>query len=295
MRQFVVIFLLVCSIFLSGCRFQKNEEPDERAAFGESKGTVLNSRTPLLITPEAFNVLPVYCVEQQGRTPQPVLTYPFVIREDIDFSTLKIALQSEPSSDIRINGQSLEPIPATYFLTEDFRLYEIGPYVNRGVNSVQWYPVSDEQERDKKAFLLGAFRLQRGEKGYEIGLPVSLRLGNRNEQGLYFYPDAVSYSKIYRISENKCSYLLTLPEWKGKKATVYINKMRAGDIRQDSGLDITSFLIKGENLIDVRVFGYPENTLLPFTPGDHYQSPVLPDSLFLPVGLYEDFMIKQYQ
>lgn len=296
--KFIKILLLLPVLFMTGCRFQSNGKPEEAASsYQEEAGITLESKTPLLITPEALNVLPVAGITQQPAraTDNEVVRYPFFIREEIDFSTLKIAIQSDINSEIRINNRKLAPIPSTYFLTENFRMYEIGPFVNPGINTVQWYLPAHEKERDKNAFILGVFGLYPATGRYEIGRPVPLRLGDWSKQGMFFYPDAVSYSKIYVLPENKYTYVLSLPEWKGNRSVVYINKKQASEITEQAALlDVTSYLDAGENIVDVRIFGYTENTMVPFRHPEALAGDSLGTLYCKPVGLFRDFILKRH-
>lgn len=273
------------------------------------------SQSSMLITPDASNILPVdfVSVEVENKLHQGIsifrihellrnfagnfqVIYPFEVKENIDFSTLKCALDVDTVCEVRINRQLVLPIPSSCFINEDYHLYEIGKHTICGKNEIVVSYQSKRQMKEQMAFILGVFSVRPAISGFHILQPEMLQTGSWEKQGMSFYSDAVTYSKIYIFGKDKSAGVLYLPEWHGTSAMVFVNKELAGIIGQDERkLNISRFLLSGENKVDVKILGIKENTTGPFYLQDTL-SQIPPSGYsykFLPSGLYGDFTIGE--
>jgi len=92
-----------------------------------------------------------------------------------------------------------------------------------------------------------------------------------NRQGMPFYAEGVSYKRKFAITKPNAKYSVTLPDWYGSLARVYVNGRLAGRIyRQPWKCDVTEAIQEGTNTIDVVVVGTLKNTL-----GPHHNNPPL--------------------
>lgn len=99
---------------------------------------------------------------------------------------------------------------------------------------------------------------------------VPVRLG-WDKQGHPFYAEGVRYTQSYLVSELEGEYLVCLPDWYGSVAMVRVNGKLAGHIFcAPWECDVTKFLKRGKNEIEVTVIGTLKNTL-----GPHHGNPPL--------------------
>jgi len=156
-------------------------------------------------------------------------------------------------------------------------------------------------------YLIGDFCVEPAERGWKIVSAYPLKLGSWKHQGLPLYTNGVSYSKQFKIDDLTKHYFVKLNQWKGTVAAIRVNGREAGIIGWPPyELDITRFVRKGENQIDVRVYGSLKNLLGPHhgvkqhgivtpwiwryapkiqPPGDQYD--------LIDYGLFEDFVVLQ--
>jgi hypothetical protein len=131
-----------------------------------------------------------------------------------------------------------------------------------------------------------------------------------NEQGHPFYAHGVGYRQQFKVAERKGRFVVALPAWYGSVARVDVNGKAAGYIVSSPWeLDVTKQLKRGDNTIEVVVFGTLKNTLGPHhgghalgsawpgmfqngpkdgpPPGEQYAS--------VGYGLFEPFVLKRIQ
>jgi hypothetical protein len=129
-----------------------------------------------------------------------------------------------------------------------------------------------------------------------------------NEQGHPFYAHGVAYRQRFKVTDKQGRFGVSLPAWYGSVARVDVNGQRAGYIVAPPWeLEVTKQLKRGDNTIEVVVFGTLKNTL-----GPHHGNPGLgsawpgmfqngpkdgppPGAQYSTVGygLFEPFALKQ--
>lgn len=92
-----------------------------------------------------------------------------------------------------------------------------------------------------------------------------------NEQGHPFYAAGVAYLQRFQVAETKGQFAVHLPKWYGSIARVKVNGADAGCIDAPPWeRDVTRWIRKGQNEVEVTVVGTLKNTL-----GPHHGSPSL--------------------
>lgn len=197
-------------------------------------------------------------------------TYRFIIGEGIDYKKFRAVIeQGQLWKKITINGKAIQPVKGKWWLDRSFGVLEIGGYLHAGENELALSidPMSVYAEIEP-VYILGNFNVAPAEKGWQLTAPTPLQLGSWKEQGLPLYAHGVRYVKELTVSDNS-GYKLQLGEWKGTVASVTINGVHAGIIITDPNtLDITKYLKKGTNRIEVTVTGSLKNLL-----GPHHNNP----------------------
>ena len=94
-------------------------------------------------------------------------------------------------------------------------------------------------------------------------------LGSWKDQGLPFYSWGFLYKKDFEVEEESGNYYLALGKWKGTAVEVMVNGTSAGTIALHSDrLDVSDFIMKGSNEIEVKIIGSLKNLL-----GPHHNDP----------------------
>ena len=165
---------------------------------------------------------------------------------------------------VSVNGKILNPLEGKWRLDRSFGVFDLAGLIRGGDNmiSLTVSPMSIHAELEPVT-LLGAFGLKSAARGWEI-IPVSaLGTGSWKDQGLPFYPEGVSYSSQYTLEKGN-RYAVRLGRWNGSVAAVRVNGQEAGIIGwQPYELDISDFIHRGPNRIEVVVTGTLKNLLGP--------------------------------
>ncbi len=191
----------------------------------------------------------------------------------VDPRTSKIPLQVVVERPgffrVLINGHKLEAIPGGWWLDKAFGLYDLGPYVVAGENTltVKAMPFSIHSELEP-VYLLGDFGLKAEGQEFVVVTAKSLGLGPWSGQGCPFYGGRVTYAKTIDVPAGEPvagQTLVKLGRWLGSEADVRVNGEAAGTITfAPFELDISSRLKPGKNEVVVSVCGTLKNTLGPF-------------------------------
>ena len=235
--------------------------------------------------------------------------YYFEVQGNPSLNDMKICVERPEIFKVKINGAKISPIPDKWFLDKSFPLYDISQWVKTGKNIVEIgaMPMSVFAEIEP-IYILGNFTVLPAKIGWMIDMEKPfLKLGSWKDQGLPFYSWEVAYKKIYLIDDTRKSYKISLPEWNGTVCEVIANGQKAGIIGfEPFELDISDFIKKGENAIEIRIIGSLKNLLGPHfnhpapglaspwhwqnvehdIPGNEYQ--------MIDYGLFEDFKLISY-
>ena len=200
-----------------------------------------------------------------------IASYYFNIKEDFDFSSLKAVVERPHLYKIFLNDHELSPVAGKWWIDKDFKIFNIGQFVKPGKNKLSLIanPMSVHAEIEP-VYILGDFGLASADKGWDIIKSIPLQLGSWKQQGIPMYGQEVVYTKKLNVDDlARHSYYVELNEWKGTAAIVFVNnKMVALVALPPYRCDITSFLKKGNNIIEVKVIGSLKNVF-----GPHHNKP----------------------
>lgn len=198
-------------------------------------------------------------------------TYNFNVAEGVNAAAFRAVIeQAGLYSNISINGNTVVPAQGKWWLDRSFNTIDIGKFVKTGANSLSitadpMHVLAEIQP----VYILGNFDVVPASKGWSIAPPSPLKLGSWKEQGMPLYGYGVTYSKDYTISNLGASHFVQLGDWKGTVAAVKVNGKDAGTIAYAPySLDVSKFLRKGKNTIEVEVVGSLKNLL-----GPHHSNP----------------------
>ena len=198
--------------------------------------------------------------------------YSFIIAGEISNKNVKLVAEQPNIWEVRINNIPITPISDESWLDARFGVYEISEHINIGVNNIELSvnPMSIYAEI-APVYILGDFLLESAPRGWLVReADDSINLGSWKKQGHPFYSWDISYSKDYLIEDLSAQHILQLNEWNGTLAEVYVNDKKAGIIAyKPYTFDLSPYLTKGKNTIDIRVVGSLKNLL-----GPHYNHSV---------------------
>jgi len=177
---------------------------------------------------------------------------------------LQVGLERPWLYEVRLNGQPISSRGAPRWFDEHMRALPIGAHVRRGENvlSLAAHPFHVLCEI-MPVYLLGDFGLTAAERGFLVGAPVRLGLGDWTAQGLPFYPDVVCYE--FRFQLPQVAHLaLRLPEWRGAVAIVRLDGQEAGKVMVlPFELALPGPVSPGSHQVSIDVIGNMRNMMGP--------------------------------
>lgn len=188
-----------------------------------------------------------------------------------DLNEVKLVSERPEIFTVKINGKEVSAIDGEWWLDKSFGVYSIGELVKNGDNIVELsVPRMSVFAEIEPVYVLGDFTVVPENIGWSINASRNdLTFGSWKSQDQPFYSWDVKYSKNYTIDDTDKSYSVKLGKWNGTVCEVYVNNEKAGVIGfEPYSLDISFYLNKGQNQIDVYVVGSLRNLL-----GPHYNNP----------------------
>jgi len=233
--------------------------------------------------------------------------YRFTVAGGFDKSEMQAAVERPYLYKVTLNGQEIKPEPDKWFLDRDISIFSIGNLVKQGINelAIELSPMKIFAEIEP-AYILGNFTVQPAAKGFTINMPVkAFTTGSWKAQGWRFYPGSVTYAKTFDIADPSGNYRLSIGNWTGTVVAVNVNGQQAGIIGFDPyQTDVSKYIEKGSNTVEVKVVGSNKNLLGPFhnnpKPGLvspwHFRNvktyPAGNDYQQLDYGLMDDFKLE---
>lgn len=237
------------------------------------------------------------------RTGDIKVVYSFIIAGDVDKRKMRLVAEQPDIWKVKVNGKALSAIEGETWLDSRFGVYAIGEVAKTGVNTVELSvkPMSIYAEI-APVYVLGDFSLESAPTGWIVREPVEeFKTGSWKAQGQPYYSWDMAYSKVYNVSDLSGSYALQLRQWNGTLAEVYVNDRKVGVIAyKPYNFDLTPYMKKGDNKVEVRVVGSLRNLM-----GPHYTNETSitgpwhwngvqkqasgNDYYFIDYGLMEDF------
>lgn len=199
------------------------------------------------------------------------VVYRFLIEDGFDFSGMKAVVERPELWNVLINGNKIRNIPGKWWLDRNFGVFDIGSEVKTGENELT-LTVSPMNLRAEvvPAYITGNFSVVAVSKGWAItGPPKSYGAGSWDAQGLPFYHLGISYTKSFNIQDPAEYCEVGIGQWNGTVSEVTVNGRSAGIIAfPPYRLDISKFIKKGDNAIQLTVIGSLKNLL-----GPHHNNP----------------------
>lgn len=193
-------------------------------------------------------------------------TYHFNIKGKFDLTNLKAVVERPELWKVFVNGTELKPEPETWWLDRSFGIFSIGSVAKTGDNTVtlKASPMKIFAEVEP-VYITGNFSVKSAERGWTIEAPVGLKNGESwKNQFLPFYSWGVTYSREFNIGDNQGQWEIDLGKWNGTVAEVSVNGLKTGVIAfPPYTSDISRYIKKGQNKIEIKVIGSLKNLLGP--------------------------------
>jgi len=238
------------------------------------------------------------------------VSYPFKVEKGTSISNMKAVVERPWLWKVSVNGKEVKPIAGQWWLDKRFGVYDISQAVVPGKNilglSISPMRIFAEIE---PVYILGDFSVWPDTSGFFLAPSVRLEYGPWKTQGLPFYADRISYSGTFNLQKKTKNIQIQLKNWNGTVAEVKINGKSAGVIFSPPYvLSLENWCKKGENKVEVIVYGSLKNLLGPFhfvrqrgivTPWSFKYAPAVQPSGNqydqLDYGLNEEFVIAAGQ
>ncbi len=210
-------------------------------------------------------------------------SYKFRIEEAVP-KDLAIVIERPDLYTITCNDQQVKAKRNDWWLDKAFGRIGIASAARVGENvvTIKASPFTMFHELEP-AYVLGDFALKATDKGFGIAPVRVLSLGQSgqpgspsvragwNLQGHPFYSAGVSYKESFDVKERAGRFAVRLPNWYGSVAKVVVNGKLAGFIDSPPwDCDVTKWVKRGRNEVEVTVIGTLKNTL-----GPHHGNPAL--------------------
>lgn len=205
-------------------------------------------------------------VEREKKDGHATVTYHINIAKGVDYSLFKLVVEQPQLWKVIVNGIPVNATQGEWWLDKSFGVYHAGKALREGENKVvlDISPTSIFAEI-QPIYLTGDFHLSPAAQGWLVERPEhSLTLGSWKQQGLPFYSWDIAYSQHFNISDPKATYEIQLTDWDGTVSEVFVNGESTGIIAyQPYKLDVSKWIRKGDNQIEVRVIGSHRSLLGP--------------------------------
>lgn len=197
----------------------------------------------------------------------------FMVEQGVETRSLRAVVERPGVFRVAINGTPVKPVKDAWWLDQAFGVYDIGPHVRPGENTVTVIaaPFTIHTELEP-VYIIGDFALENARRGFTMVPAGPVQRGAWNEQGMPFYGDGVGYTQEFGVPAGKkgaARYEVQLGRWRGVVAHVAVNGKDAGTIMAPPyALDVTRLVKAGKNSVTVTVYGSLKNTL-----GPHHGNP----------------------
>ncbi len=234
-------------------------------------------------------------------------TYAFYVKDSFIPSGVKAVIEQPGLYTITFNGNEMQPHKDEWWLDRDFGVVHLDGFVRSGRNEliIEARPMSIYAELEP-VYILGNFGVKPAKRGWTL-VPEEqeLALGSWKDQLMPFYSYQVAYERSFSTEGEKARYKVQLGKWSGTVAAVRVNGKDAGVIGWPPyELEITPYVNKGHNQVEVVVYGSLKNLLGPHhgqrikgfvTPWEWLQGPLHQppgdDYDLYDYGLFEDYEI----
>lgn len=221
----------------------------------------------------------MYTPEEKEKTAFLKAEYPFTVKE-VPSGDVWVAAELPDTFTLYINDRKLSPMGG-FYKDRAFVLYNIKPYVKTGENVIRLesedYGILVNLE---SVYIVGDFKLSEDSSSFSICECTRLSTGNIVEQGYPYYSGLISYSSEVTLDNEFREAVLNFGPFDGVTAVVTVNGSKAGTIGwKPYSVDITKYLKKGRNVINIEIANSLQNLLGPFDSKSNLQL-VTPSSFY---------------
>ncbi len=212
-----------------------------------------------------------------SKAPGFTATYRFTVTDPkVDMASMVMVVENPNLYTVKINGQVVRG--GYYFMVdEDFKRITIGPHVKVGENIIEISAEHPTVFTELAAvYVLGHFDVvNRDDRWVIVPEKKDNTLKDWQALGAPFYPWEMRYTEFYDVRHPDKRHILKVDDWNGSLVQVWINDRKAGVIfAEPYALDVTPYVQKGANRVEVRVVGSLQNLMGPhFRPYDGYAGP----------------------
>lgn len=188
------------------------------------------------------------------------ITLRFKIESEIEVYSCKLALEDRETAKIVLNGKLIEAEASGYYADRSIQTVEL-PVINKGENILELTVPLGNKTSLEYAYLLGDFGVSVYGIEKKITAPVrELAFGNIVNQGLPFYSGNVTY---HLTVKTEGGIRLRVPHYRGALCRITVNGEDKGPlIFSPYSIDLPD-LCKGEQKIDIKLYGTRQNTFGP--------------------------------
>lgn len=224
---------------------------------------------------------------------------------DIPKTPISLVIENVEDFEISFNGQSVSNKPNGWYLDRSFDRIEL-PTPRIGKNELILFCSYKNRMEIEDCYIIGDFGVDILTR--EITKePDKLHFGDWCLQGYPHYAGSISYIDEVELNlESNERVLVKLGNHSAITTAVWVNGKLAGHIpwRCADGLDITSFIANGKNLIEIEVVGSPRNMLgplhqksgkRPWTDSRSFRTEGVeftPDYVLMPFGLFDQVKLE---
>lgn len=225
--------------------------------------------------------------------------------KDIPKTPISLVVENAEDFEIYFNGQMVSNRPKGWYLDRSFDQVEL-PTPKIGENELILFCLYKNRMEVEDCYIIGDFGVDALTREL-IEEPEKIHFGDWCLQGYPHYAGSISYIDEVELSlQPDEKIFIRLGNHSAITTAVWVNGKLAGHIpwKCADGLDITPFVIKGKNLIEIEVVGSPRNILGPLhqksgkrpwtdsrsfrTEGEEFT----PDYVLMPFGLFDQVRLE---
>lgn len=176
-----------------------------------------------------------------------------------------LVIEWHDAMEVTLNGRAVSFRDAAEHWERNFRSVPVADYLRAGENTVEVSFPYDELSEIEPIYLTGDFGVRLdGQEPVIISPVATLETGSWVPQGLPFYSGEVTYRMPFDAPRDASRVSLRLRNPQGTLFRVRINGQDAGKILWSPyERDLTPFLLKGPNRLELTVVGSRQNTFGP--------------------------------
>lgn len=194
--------------------------------------------------------------------------YHFRIAQGFIPEGLSLAVEYGDRYEITVNGNTVDQQIKEYFLDPLIKQYDITAFIKEGENEIKITAHQFDVELEiEPVFLRGNFGVFARDGRWIMDKAPELQFGSWVKQGYPFYSGSVIYEGVFSSENGKGA--LYIPHTEAPATSLRVNGQYAGTVNINGvkPADISSFIKKGENLLQIKVCASMKNLL-----GPHFDS-----------------------